>query len=66
MGRDRWYSLNVAEKDSLDRFHAAKRRAQSRMDRSDLSNDEFMTLLLDVYQLHLHEGTDAEGQEVRV
>lgn len=66
MGRDRRYSLTFAEQDSRDRFHSAKRRAQSRMDRSDLSTDEFMALLLDVYQLHLHEGADAEAREVRV
>lgn len=63
MARDRRYSLSVAEEDTRTRFNSAKRRAQSRMGRSDLSNDEFMALLLDVYQLHLHEGGDADRRE---
>jgi len=66
VGRDRRFSLTVAERDSRERFHAAKRRAQARMGRSDLSNDEFLGLLLDVYQLHLHEGQADAGEVVSV
>jgi len=64
MRRETRHHLTFAERDTRGRFHEAKRRAQGRMDRSDLSNDEFMGLLLDVYQLHLRDGRHAAGEGV--
>jgi len=64
MSRDPRSALTFDDADDpSDRFRAAKRRAQSRMGRSDLSNAEFMSLLLDVYQLHLNGPADTSTAE---
>jgi len=64
MSRKTRPSLSFGSRDARERFNTAKRQAQSRMGRSDLSNAEFMNLLLDVYQLHLHEPSQPVTEEV--
>jgi len=46
--------LQGVDPDTADWFHSEKRRAQDRMDREDLSNDEFLELLLVVHNHHLN------------
>lgn len=53
-GNDDYKRLHAfLEKDEHDRFYDLKRGAMDRMGRSDMTNDEFVSLLLDVYEMHL-------------
>lgn len=44
--------INPVAESTFDRFKAAKARSRSRMDRTELTHSEFLTLILDVWEEH--------------
>lgn len=48
-------AVDHLQHDTKRQYSRMKERSRQRMDSVEITNDEFMNLLLDVYQYHLRE-----------
>lgn len=55
--------ISGLQQSTKDRFDEMKHEARKRMGRKQLTHDEFVGLLLDVYEFHLDLKTDLEAAQ---